>query len=143
MWAIARYNFGLSWEDFADCTPKMYRALFNRYHISVRHLRYASALTTAAIYNSNRTKEDDPVVAAFDFVATDEEVERRMNRKRYREYVNKALAMWVTAPEKFMEKRPLVIEDLRVAGCENPEELVDRMFPEFKPKEDKCPKSES
>ncbi len=136
LWAIACYNFRLDWEEFAECTPKMYRALFNRYHIGIRHLRYANALTTAAVYNSNRSKADDPIVEAFAFVATEEEAARKARRKPFREYVNKALSMWVQLPAKFAEKRLLVIQDLRVAGCENPEELVARMFPEFKPKED-------
>jgi hypothetical protein len=134
MWAMAKYDFGLSWEEFCDCTPRIFWALFNRYHVSVRHLRYANALTASAVYNTSRTKKDDPVIEAFEFVATSEETEKRTNRKRYIEYVNKSLSMWATSPEKFAEKRPLVIADLEFSGCDYAEQLVDRMFPQFKDK---------
>jgi len=134
---MARYDFGLSEKDFWEITPKMFLALGKRRVIGQRYERYAHALTASAVYNTSRTKQDDPMVEPFDFVMTDEQSDAKARKARFTVFVKKAIGSMPmsTSMEKLLEVRSKVIKDLGVAGCEEPEKFFDSIWPHLKPKE--------
>jgi hypothetical protein len=137
LWAVARYDFGLSWKEFEELTPKMFQALGKRRVVAQRYERYAHALTASAVYNTSRTKEDQPMLEAFDFVMTDEQAEKTERLKKARRFIRKVIGSMpiMTPMEKLVEKRLKVIEDLKADGYDNAEQLFDEAWPHLKPKE--------
>ena len=79
LWAVARYDLGLSDDEFGELTPAMFQALCNRRNVRIKYERFANAQTAAAVYNVNRVKADDPIISAMDFVR-DEESSRKKER---------------------------------------------------------------
>lgn len=134
---MARYDFGLSEKDFWEITPKMFYALGKRRNIRLTYERYANAQTTAAVYNTARTKEDQPMLEAFDFVMTDEQAKAKERRIALYQFVQKSIGRLPmnTPMEKLHEVRLKVIKDLEAAGCEKPQEYFDSIWPHLKPKE--------
>lgn len=135
MWAIGRYDLGLSDDEFEECTPKMFQALCKRRNVRIKYDRFANAMTAAAIYNVNRSSENDPMVRAFDFVMTDEQAKQREQRISFTRFIKKTiggLPLHIT-PEGLRKKRLNVIADLRASGCTNPEEMFDEIWPHLKP----------
>lgn len=134
MWAWARFDFGLTLDEFADLTPGGFQALARRRAAGIKHLRYANALTASAVYNVNRSKADDPLIRPFDFVMDDEQAERREQKRRFTAYVHKALGHLPsgTTMEKTLSVRLKVIEDLRASGCADPEAFVNGIYPSLK-----------
>lgn len=136
---MARYDFGLSWREFAESTPRMFQALAARRNVRLRYERFAGAQAAAAIYNVHRASASDPLVAAFDFVADDEECERREREIKFRGYVMRALGhLPIGTPlEKVLEVRRKAIADLTASGCERAEAFVDAIFPHLAKKGEK------
>lgn len=133
---MARYDFGLSEEEFGELTPGEFSALCKRRNTRIRYERYANALTASAVYNCNRPNSDDPMVTAFDFVRDEKDAEKREKRNTAKKFVQQALALPLgTAREKFLEIRLKVINDLKASGYEDAEEIVNECFPSLKPKE--------
>lgn len=131
---MARYDFGLSWEEFAECTPRMFQALAQRRNIRLRYERFAGAQAAAAVYNVHRAKESDPVLAAYDFVMDGDESAERERETRFRRHVTRAIGQLPigTPREKVLEVRKRAIADLAAAGCEDAEAFVDGIFPHLK-----------
>lgn len=132
---MARYDFGLTWEEFADLTPKMFQALCKRRNISIKYDRYANAITASAVYNTSRAKAEDPVIHPFDFVMDEEQAEQKERNRQYRQYINKTIGAAVKAGasrEKLIEIRAKAIKDLEKAGRMNAEELFDTLWPSLK-----------
>jgi len=141
---MARYDLGLSWEEFGECTPGMFQALCKRRNTRLKYERFANAQVAAAVYNmAGRMRSDDaPEVTAFDFVMDEEESAKRENDIKFRRYVQKAIGQLPISAslEKLREKRLKVIEDLRASGCGEPEAFFDSIWPHLKPKESECQK---
>jgi hypothetical protein len=139
LWAFARYEFGIrTWEEFAELTPGEFQELAKRRNIRIRYDRYANALTSAAVYNTNRTSEDSPVVTAFDFIR-DEESARKLERIRAAKRDIKTVIgqLPMTTPRSvFLSKRLRVIADLQANGYANAEALFDAVWPSLKPTEE-------
>ncbi len=131
---MARYDFGLSWSEFGDTTPRMFLALAARRNIRLRYERFAGAQAAAALYNVHRAKASDPAVTAFDFVLEEDEAERRERDARFRAYLAKALGRLPlgTPREKVLEVRRKAIADLAASGCEDAEAFVDAIFPHLR-----------
>lgn len=131
---MARYDFGLSWREFAECTPRMFQALAKRRNVRLRYERFAGAQAAAAVYNVNRGKASDPTVSAYDFVMDEEESARRERGATFRRYALKAIGQLpVNTPrEKVLEVRRRAIADLERAGCADAEAFVDSIFPHLK-----------
>ena len=132
---MARYDFGLSWREFSELTPKMFQALCRRRNVAIKYDRFAHALTASAVYNTSRTKVEDPIVRPFDFVMDDDEATKRAERKKFKQFVQKAIGQlpFNTPLEKLQEKRLRVIADLQASKCANAEELFDSIWPHLKP----------
>ena len=135
MWAWARYDFGLSDEEFGDLTPGEFNALCTRRNIRIRYERYANAITAAAVYNVNRRSSDDAIVSAFDFVRDEQESEKQERLLKAKKFVRQALALPLGTPrEKFLEVRIKVVADLKASGYDNATQIVDDCFPSLRGK---------
>lgn len=132
-----KYNFNLSWEEFEELTPHMLQALSRQRNIRIKYDRYAHAMTTSAVYNVNRGK-DDPVIRPFDFVMTEEQADKRDTRLNALRFINDAVkAVPPTSPRsKFLEVRRNVIAKLKAGGIENAEQMFDEKWQSLKPRED-------
>ena len=133
MWAWARYDFGLSDEEFGDLTPGEFNALCTRRNIRIRYERYANAITAAAVYNANRRSSDDAIVSAFDFVRDEQESEKQERLLKAKKFVRQALALPLgTSREKFLEVRIKVVADLKASGYDDATQIVDDCFPSLR-----------
>jgi hypothetical protein len=136
---MARFDLGLSIDEFWELTPGMFQALCKRRNISIKYDRYANALTASAIYNSNRASADDPVVTAFDFIRPEEDAARLDKIRKGKQYAKKAignLPMMTTTREKYLEARTRAIADLTASGYEDAEGLFNEVWPHLMPMEE-------
>jgi hypothetical protein len=125
----------LTWEEFEELTPGLFQELAKRRNVGIRYDRYANALTASAVYNVNRNSEDAPVIAAFDFVRSEEEsdkIEQLQVFKRHIKMVIGNLPMTATRT-KFLEVRRECLGHLTQSGCKNAEALFDEVWPSLKP----------
>lgn len=136
LWSFAKYNFNLTWEEFEELTPAMLQALCRQRNIRIKYERYAHALTTSAVYNVNRGK-DDPVIRPFDFVMTEEQADKRDTRLNALRFITDAVKVIPpTSPRwKFLEARRNVIAKLKAGGIENAEQMFDEKWPSLKPQQ--------
>jgi hypothetical protein len=132
LWAIARYDLSLSWQEFEDLTPAMFQALCIRRNIRIKYDRFANAQTAAAVYNVNRGSEDAPIVTAFDFVR-DVNPEREQE-KRIKHLIRTVIGQLPTGTprEKMLDIRTRTIASLLRQGREDAEELFDSCWPSLK-----------
>jgi hypothetical protein len=133
---MARYDLGLSWEEFEELTPGMFQALCKRRNIRIKYERYAHAQTAAAVYNTARTKADDPTVHPFDFVRDEESQRKKEELGKFRAFAQRAIGVLPigTVQEKILEVRLKAVKDLEVAGCKDAEGLMDSVWPHLKQK---------
>jgi hypothetical protein len=136
---MARFDLQISMDEFWDLTPTMFQALCRRRNIGIRYERYANALTAAAVYNVNRGSSDDPVVAAFDFIRSEEDAIKLEKVREGKRYINKVigqLPMMTTTRAKYIDVRRKVIIDLQASGHADAEDLFDSVWPHLKPTEE-------
>jgi hypothetical protein len=139
LWSIARYDLGLSLSEFAELTPSMFAALCKRRNIRLKHERFANALTAAAVYNVNRSKAEDPMTTAFDFVR-DEKAnkalsETRLLKKQIKDAVGHMPSS--TPRNRFLKMRVAYVAELKKLGRTDAEELWAECWPSLVPtKED-------
>jgi hypothetical protein len=133
---MARYDLGLSLEEFEELTPGMFQALCKRRNIRLKYERYANALTASAVYNTARTKADDPTVHPFDFVRDEESQRNKDELEKLKAFARRTIGVLPigTTLEKILEVRMKVIKDIEVAGCRDAEGLVDGVWPHLKQK---------
>jgi len=137
LWAIARYDLSLSLEEFEELTPGQFQALCKRRNIRIKYERFANAQTAAAVYNSRRTKVEDQMIEAMDFVRDGEQAEKRESLRKARTYAQRAIgSLPMGTPEaKVLEVRRKAIADLKAFGREDAEEIMNEMWPMLRPKE--------
>ena len=135
MWSIARYDLGLSFEEFEDCTPAMFNALCRRKRIRYKYERLAHALTASAVYNCNRASKDSPIIQPFDFVREVDKAEEE--RLAIMAIIRKAIgeAAAKASREKLLRIRANVIASLGMRGRTDGEKLFDECWPTLKPTE--------
>jgi hypothetical protein len=135
LWAIARYDLGLSFEEFEECTPTMFNALCKRKRIRYKYERLAHALTASAVYNCNRASKDSPIIQPFDFIrevdAAQEEV------LLIKSLIKKAIgeAAVKTPRAKLLRIRMNVIASLAKRGRTDGEALFNSVWPTLRPTE--------
>lgn len=122
-------------EEFWDLTPGMFQALCKRRNIGIRYDRYANALTASAVYNTNRSSEESPILTAFDFIRDEEQAARLEKLREAKRFVKTAIGqMPMTTPRaKFIEIRRKAITDLTASGYDNAEAIFDSVWPSLKP----------
>jgi hypothetical protein len=83
LWAVARYDFGLTNEQFGELTPAMFVALLERRWQEFRRGMYGQAVVAAQNYNLHRP-EDAAMLSAMDFIPgsvnTDDEKQEEVRR---------------------------------------------------------------
>jgi hypothetical protein len=134
-WAIAKYDLGLSLDEFWDCTPGVFQALCKRRNIRIKYERYAHAITASAVYNVNRHSADDPVISAFDFIRDEQSAVKQEKLRQAKQYIKQAIGNlpMTTSREKLLETRLKVIEDLRASGHADAEQLFTECWPSLTP----------
>ena len=132
---MARYDLGLSWEELAELTPNMFRALCERRNVRLKHDRYANAITAAAVYNVHRVGEATPMVEPFDFVRDAKSCELRAKRQEAKAKIMQAVGIMPTntTREKFMEIRERVVAGLTAEGRTDAAELWAECWPSLVP----------
>lgn len=132
LWAIARYDLGLSLAEFEDLTPAMFQALCKRRNLRFKMDRYANGLTAAAIYNVNRGSSDTPIIEPMDFVREPDPFREQTNaiRKTIKQVVGQLPVG--TKPEQIAEIRTRVISSLLRQGRKDAEQLFDECWPSLK-----------
>jgi len=115
----------------------MLQALCRQRNIRIKYERYAHALTTSAVYNVNRGK-DGPVIRPFDFVASEEQADKRDTKLNALRLITEQIAaIPMKQPRsKFLQVRRRVIDTLLANGIGNAEQMFDEKWPSLKPKED-------
>jgi hypothetical protein len=132
---VARYDLGLSWEEFEELTPAMFQALCKRRNIRIKYERYAHAMTASAVYNTSRTSDEQPAIRPFDFVMTEEQAVKKDRALKARQFCRKAMRIPPNTPlEKVLEIRAKAIVDLRNNGYADAEEIFNEVWPTLKPK---------
>lgn len=128
----------MSLEELGLCTPRMFQALCHRRNIRIKYERFANAQTAAAVYNTARTSEDQPVVTAFDFVRDEEQSARRERNLQARRFIRSVV---MSTPmnagrNKFLEARANAIKKLKEGGFAEAEQVFNEMFPNLIPTEE-------
>ena len=137
LWAVARYDLCLSWEEFEELTPGMLQALCKRRNIGIKYDRFANAMTAAAVYNVNRGKADDPIWQPFDFIRDEESAQKKERLDTAKHFCRKVLNVpATTSREKIMEIRQKAIRDLIASGYENAEDIFDSCWPHLRQKKE-------
>jgi hypothetical protein len=112
--------------------------LGRRRNIRIRLDRYANAQTAAAVYNTLRKKDEDPVATGMDFVRTPEQQAKRDRMLEAKGFIRSAI-MGVPrmAPRgAYLKARKNVIGKLLSAGHADAERLFDEMCPHLRPTEE-------
>jgi hypothetical protein len=135
LWSVARYDLGLTWEEFADLTPSMFAALCTRRNIRMRHERFANALTASAIYNVHRAGADVPMVTAYDFVRDAKQSEAHEQTQILKRQILEAVTRMPsnTPRERFMTIRGNIIAELVKLGRTDATELWAECWPSLIP----------
>lgn len=68
MWAVARYDFGLTHEEFGRLSLAQFAALWDRRSCDWKRSCYLQGIIASCIYNVHRTKDSDHIFSAQDFV---------------------------------------------------------------------------
>jgi tetraacyldisaccharide-1-P 4'-kinase len=123
---MARFDLGLSLEEFGQMTPRMFDALLERRHIEFRYQLLAAATVAATVINVNR-RPSDPPVSPYDFVI--EETPRDLAKKN----IASLFAMVGTGePERFDNMRRRAIAGLKQEGFSDAEEIFREVFSAWK-----------
>jgi hypothetical protein len=136
LWSVARYDLGLSWDEFEDLTPAMFMALCVRRNVRFKHDRFAAGMVASATYNCHRTEKDSPVFTAWDFVRNEEEDEAHAQTRKIKEMIRKAIGVLPsnTPRIKLLQIRQQCINSLLRQGRKDAEVLFDECWPMLKPK---------
>ena len=70
LWAIARYDLGLTTDDFGELTPALFEALIERRKAESKQDYFRTGLISAAVINTSMAAPKTPV-SAMDFVPGD------------------------------------------------------------------------
>lgn len=139
---MARYDLGISsWDELADLTPSMFRALCLRRNVRLKHERLAAAEVAAAVYNVNRNSKEDRLLTGWDFVRDGEQAEKYAAWMDAKQYVRKVLAnVPYDAPRSLLMKiRGEAISELTRRGRTDAAELWAEAWPSVVPQEgDEC-----
>jgi hypothetical protein len=135
LWAVARYDLSLSWEEFSDLTPSMFNALCVRRNLKFKYDRFANALTASAVYNVNRTTNESPFITAFDFVRDEKQTAVKEERNKIIGTIKQVVGMMPsdTPREKFLAVRERVVNSLKSQGRVDAEELWAECWPSLVP----------
>ena len=137
MWAIARYDFGLTQEEFGRLTPGMFKALLSRKQARFREQLYLAGITASMVWNMT-PKKSDKALSPWDFVPDPEAETRRDELKRN---VSAFFGMIVeSGANKVFDVegvRKKIVDKLKGKGHDDVEEVVDEVFVAWKLRREK------
>jgi hypothetical protein len=134
---MARYDFGMTWEEFGRTTPGMFLALMKRLNVRFRHDCYTAGIVASMIANVNRKNDQAKVWSPFDFVPDAERDKRRGELKKQILALFGTLLEFNKSPDAIDKARDLVIARLTKAGHTDVEGVFDEVFPHWEKKKDK------
>ena len=131
LWAIARYDLGLTFEEFEELTPEMFNSLCERRNIKFKHERFAAGMVAAAVYNVNRASTESPVLTAFDFVREEAESAEKAEHDKIIGTIRQLVGQMPsdTPREKLLHVRDTVVGSLRAQGRKDAEALWLEAWP--------------
>ncbi len=137
MWAVARYDLSLSWEEFEELTPSMFYALCARRNIHFKYDRFAAGMVCSAVYNVNRASSDSPMLTAFDFVREPKDAAAKAETDKIKAVIKQVIGQLPsdTPKDRLHGIRSRTIASLKSQGREDAEQLFDSCWPSLKPKE--------
>lgn len=125
MWAVARYDFGLSDEEFGKLTPPQFWRLWERRTVNFRRQCYLHGITAAATYNVRRTDWKQDVLSPMDFVP------RSVSDSERDEYISHLTKLKDTMPaSKLPEAKQAYLRTLQEKGRQDAEEIIAEVFGE-------------
>lgn len=132
---MARYDLGLTWDEFGELTPTMFKALCHRRNVHMKHTRYANALTAAAVYNVHRPTQETEMLTAFDFVRDEKASRALMEVRTLKRQILEAVGQMPTNTprEKFMRLRENIISQITALGRTDAKELWAECWPSLTP----------
>jgi hypothetical protein len=127
-WSIAKYDLGLTENEFWKLTPEMFKALRKRQEVEFRKQCFVSAIVAADYRNAHRTESSQQVWSPLDYVSceedgvNDEREQAKMNAK------NVYLMMGSLTPEQAASQKAKTIDGFIKAGFEDAEQMFEEMF---------------
>lgn len=125
MWAVARYDFGLTDEEFGKLTPTQFQLLWERRTANFRRQCYLHGITAAATYNVQRTDWKQETLSPMDFIP-------RSQAETEREAIVSFLTkLKGTMPaSKLSEAKQSYLLDLKQKGRADAEGIIAEVFGE-------------
>lgn len=122
MWAVARYDFGLTDEEFGELTVPQFWLLWQRQQMTFRRDCYLAGIQASATYNVHRTEQKQRVFTAFDFVPqTADDAEK--------EDIVHLLTGWKSQLKASPAKvREVMREKIAEMGRNDADEILDRVL---------------
>jgi hypothetical protein len=113
LWSIAKFDLGLTWEEFAELTPSMFKALRKRQEIQFRHTCLAVAINAADYRNAHRQDSGDRLWSPLDFIVA--ENEQNPEREQVKQNIASAFGMLMSMrkPISPKERQPLTVEEMK------------------------------
>lgn len=127
---MARYDFGLSQEEFGKLTPGMFAALLKRKAVEFNTQLYLAGLTASMIFNRSRTKDTDPILTAFDFVPETNGEDPKV--AQLKQNLLSLFSMLRRGEQDILAIREKKIKELTAMGYEDVQAIFDEVFASWK-----------
>jgi hypothetical protein len=128
---MAKFDFGITLEEFGRATPGMFMALMKRQNVEFRHNCYLAGITASIVANVNRANDEARIWTAIDFVPDRAKETRRDKLKSQIHATFGAMLEFNSSPEAMDAARKTIIERLTKAGNEDVEEVFNEVFPHW------------
>lgn len=133
---MCKYEHGLTAEEFERLTLPEFEALEERRAIRLRYERFNSALVVSTLYNINRASADADPLDPFDLVpGIERDIEQEEKDKRRREIKREVTAAFLemkgNTQDEVQAAKKAIIANLTKNGVEDPESLIEEIFPEL------------
>ena len=129
-WAIARYDLGLTDDEFWELTPLQFKALRKRQEIEFRHKCFVAAIAAADYRNAHRYESGDKVWSPLDYVVC-EGGDTDLRREEAKHNIAAAYVLVGSmTPAQAAKRKENIIRSLRDQGFEDADALFGEVFPE-------------
>lgn len=115
----------------------MFNTLCARRNLKFKCDRYTAGMVASAVYNTNRSSADIPMMTAFDFIRDERSSAELAEKQRITSVIKQVIGQLPsnTSPEKIQTIRAKTIASLKAQGRTDAEQLFNDSWPSLKPKE--------
>jgi hypothetical protein len=131
---MARYDFGMTLEEFGKTTPGQFMALIKRQNNRFRRECYLAGVTASMIANVNRPDQKAKYWTPWDFVPDPERANKRNDLKSQIMKVFGAMMEFNASPSAMDSARERIVAKLTKQGHTDVEEVFDEVFPHWEKK---------